>query len=435
MENVRNGWLLDCPSVDGGMLSTGCYNAGAGLAEDLTSTTPEDSHMQVVTGVEPADFEAYVEKLMAAGLTMVQRTCQMPNHFAGFVRNNTVFHVSFFAKSGEIRVVQDNVSRPLPEFCYEVRGDKQTEVYQYGLYYDPLNRDDTGVTINCGMLYILRLSDNSLFMIDGGHITQCSDEMIEGLWNFLHEITGIPMGGTIRIAAWYITHAHSDHLMGCAKLLKRYHDEIDLQRMMYNFPSYQVRSGGYDPDTDVMKRIVREFYPDVPFLKPHTGQEIRLSDLKIQVLYTHEDGVWPSDLSKFPHRDYNCTSTVLKLEIDGASFLSLGDISQEAEAVIMKLSGPEIWKGDMVQVAHHCFNFLNGLYYWISAPVAVLPHNDYGAHTPDNILKLSGVLNYVLNDQIYYAGLGTDGFRVEDGKFVHFCHADVVGGEYDHSGV
>ena len=435
METVRNGWVLSCPSVDGGVLCPGYYNAGAGLAEDLQSVTPEDSHMQIVTGVTEADFDAYLRKLSAAGLTLVQQTCQTPNRFADFVGGNTVFHISFFARTGEIRVVQDNVSLPVTAFSYETRGNQKTVFYQYGLYYDPLNRDDTGVTINCGMLYILRLSDNSLFMIDGGHMTQCSDEMMDGLWKFLHEITDTPMGGTIRIAAWYITHAHSDHLIGCAKLLNRHHDEIDLQRMMYNFPSYQVRPGGYDPDTDVMKRVVRQLYPQVPFLKPHTGQEITLSDLKIQVLYTHEDAVWTSDLSKFPHRDYNCTSTVLKLEIDGKSFLSLGDISQEAEAVIMMLSRREVWKGDMVQVAHHCFNFLNGLYDWIDAPVAVLPHNEYGAHTPDNVLKLSGVLNHVKDGEIYYAGLGTDGFQVEDGKFTHVYHADVIGGEYDHSGI
>ena len=435
METGKNSWLLACPGVDGGVLCPGYYNAGAGLAEDLESVTPEDSHMQVVTGVTEVDFENYIQKLMAAGFSVVQRTRLGRNRFADLERDGKVFHVSFFARPGEIRVVQDNVSLPLTAFSYDTRGEKKTTLYQYGLYYDPLNRDDTGVTINCGMFYIVRLSDNSLFMIDGGHMTQCSDEMIEGLWRFLHEITDTPMGGTIRIAAWYITHAHSDHLIGCAKLLNRHHDRIDLQRMMYNFPSYQVRPGGYDPDTDLMKRVVRQFYPHVPFLKPHSGQEIQLSDLTIRVMYTHEDAVLASDLSRFPHRDYNCTSTVLRLEIDGLRFLSLGDISQEAEAVVMSLTEPADWKGDMVQVAHHCFNYLNGLYYWISAPMALMPHNYYGPHAPENLLKLGGVLNYVEDGQIYYEGEGTDGFQVTDGKFTHVYHADVVGREYDHSGI
>lgn len=435
MEMKREGWVLDCPCVEAGTLCPGYYNAGAGLAEDLEHITSEDSHMQVVTGAAEPDFDAYLQKLADAGLEKGQQTRLGGNRFADFFHNGKVFHVSYFSRSGEIRVVQDNVSVPLTQFCYDTRGDRKTTLYQYGLYYDPLNRDDTGITINCGMLYILRLSDNSLFMIDGGHMTQCSDEAMDGLWNFLHQITGTPMGGTIRIAAWYITHAHSDHLMGCAKLLNRHHDEMDLQRMMFNFPSYQVRSGGYDPDTDVMKRVVRQFYPNVPFLKPHSGQEITLSDLTIQVYYTHEDAVWASDLTRFPHRDYNCTSTVLRLEIDGKTFLSLGDISQEAEAVIMNLTEPDMWKGDMVQVAHHCFNYLNGLYYWISAPMALLPHNYYGGHTPENVLKLATVLNYVRDDQLYYAGEGTDGFQVVDGGFVHVSHAGVIGREYDHSGI
>ena len=58
----------------------------------------------------------------------------------------------------------------------------------------------TETTANCGMVYVIHLSDNSLFMIDGGYIYQCSNEMIEGLWKFLLRITNTPEDGTIRIA-------------------------------------------------------------------------------------------------------------------------------------------------------------------------------------------------------------------------------------------
>jgi hypothetical protein len=322
-------------------------------------------------------------------------------------------------------------------------GSGKSAFYQYGLYYDPENRDNTGNTINCGMLYILKLSDNSLVMVDGGHIYQCSNEAIDGLWEFMHQITGTPEDGSIRISAWYITHAHGDHVTGCAKLLNRYHEKIDLQRVMYNFPSYQVRSSGYDDFTTVMKRVIRKYYPDVLFLKLHTGQDFFLSNIRFEILYVHEDAVTYQTYAQafqkgetvpFPLRDYNCSSTILRFYMDGKSILLLGDTNTETEKVVTSLTSEELWRSDAVQIAHHCFNYLNILYPWISAPLAMLPNSYFGGHTPENTPKLESVLTFVENGQIYYEGEGTNGFLVDQDHLTCFYSAPVVGTVYDGSG-
>ena len=133
---------------------------------------------------------------------------------------------------------------------------------------------------------------------------------MEGLIAFLHEITGTNAGDTIRIAVWYMTHAHGDHVTVMAKLCNRYHDEIALERVMYNIPSYQVRSAGYDENTTTVKSMIRKYYPEAKFLKLHTGQQFSLSDVGVEVLYTHEDAVGTKQFEAAPDN-----GGVVKLDI------------------------------------------------------------------------------------------------------------------------
>ncbi|MBQ8383522.1 MAG: hypothetical protein IJX47_09990 [Clostridia bacterium] len=440
---VRKGWELSCPSPMTGSLAEGFYNSGSGLADDVRKETDEYSRMQVVSDVTKADFEAYVEEMKAAGYTQILDNTIGKNLYAEFTKDALTWHISFTDSTDEIRVSEDRAGTPLSEFAYDTVGDRQTVVYQYGLYYDP-NNQVTDKTVNCGMLYVIRLSDNSLVLVDGGHLHQSSDAAIEGLWSFLHEITDTAEGETIRVAAWYITHAHGDHVTGTSKLLNRYHDEIDLQRVMYNIPSYQVRSAGYDDNTTTAKEIVRKYYPDVKFLKLHSGQNFHLSDVGFEVLFTHEDAVGLTQFEEaaknggnvqFPLGDYNCTSTVLRLTVDGQTVLLLGDTNVEAEAAVKKTFPASVWKSDAVQVAHHCFNYLDTLYPMIAAPIALMPNSYFGSHTPENLPKLATVLKYVENDQIYYEGEQTVGLAVVDGKLTVVYEAPVVGGEYDFSGM
>ena len=441
---VRKGWVLSCPSPMVGSLAEGFYNSGSGLADDIRKETDEYSRMQVVSDVSAADFTAYVEEWKSAGYQQILDNKIGKNLYAAFEKDGLSWHVSYTDSTDEIRVSEDRAGVSLAKFAYDTKGDAQTVVYQYGLYYDPLNRDNTGNTINCGMLYVVRLSDNSVVLVDGGHLYQASDEAINGLLSFLHEITGTADGETIRVAAWYITHAHGDHVTGTAKLFNRYHDQISLERVMYNIPSYQVRSGGYDDYTTTAKSIVRKYYPDVQFLKLHTGQNFNLSDMGVEILYTHEDAVSLAQFEEaaknggdvqFPLGDYNCTSTILRLTVDGQTVLLLGDTNVEAERVVKNFFPASVWKSDVVQIAHHCFNYLDTLYPMIAAPMALLPNSYYGGHTPENTPKLATVLKYVENDQIYYEGEGTVGIAVVDGKFTVVYEAPVIGTVYDHSGM
>jgi glyoxylase-like metal-dependent hydrolase (beta-lactamase superfamily II) len=119
------------------------------------------------------------------------------------------------------------------------------------------------------MIYIIRLSDGSLFVVDGGYYFQHSKEANDALFNFMSEIADKQDDGKIRISCWYFTHGHDDHTDGCTRLLTRFHDKINLERVMHGFQS-RLLCRGFSPACIDMKEVVTEYYPNVKTLKLHT---------------------------------------------------------------------------------------------------------------------------------------------------------------------
>ena len=430
MEMIKK-WLFDCPQPSCGELANGYYNVGPMLADDREGPTDEDSRMHVITGVTLKDYDEYVSELKKTDAKFYLDNTVVNDRYTGFELNGKQYIASFIAKRGEIRVIEDIASTALDKFGYNVQGEKSTVLYPYGLYHDPENQN-TDCTINCGMVYFIRLSDNSLFVIDAGYYFQHSMEATEGMWKFMHDITDTPNGEKIRISCWYYTHGHDDHTDGCLRLLTLHSDEIILERVMHGFPSF-THAKGASPASFRMKETVKEKYPDISCLQLHTGQKFNLADMTVEVIYAEEDTAEAVDLEKINIRDFNGTSTIIKLTVKGKTMMILGDTNSETEMFTEKYGNPEIWKSDMVQVAHHCFNYLPKMYKWIDAPFASVPHRKEGAYRPDNIHKIQDVLQYVKEDQVYYSGDATRGFEITEDGFKLIHESPVVGKEFDHS--
>ena len=429
--NALNAWILGCPAPKNGRIVEGFYNAGPIIADDRNGPTPEDTRIQIVTGITETDYGQYILDLKAAGHAGYLENQIADDRFFAYESEGKNYHVRYCAKRGEIRVAEEPDYVSPTDFGYRTNGPEQTTLYQYGLYYDP-NNNMTPKTANCGMLYIIRLSDNSLFMMDGGFHLQWNEEAAEGLWQFLRQITNTPENGTVRISAWYFTHTHADHIDGCVKLLNRHHENIVVERLLYNFPLYAAL-GGYEVSGYLVKEQIAKWYPQCKFLKLHAGQKFDLADMAVEVFYAQEDAISEGNMEKFPLRDGNCMSTILKVTISGKTVMLLGDTNIEAEAWIAENSAPGPWKSDMVQLAHHCFNYLDTLYEWVEAPVVLVPNSYGGAHQPENSPKLAGAEKFAKDGQVFYEGGGTDGFIATEDGWKHIAHYPVVGGEYDGS--
>lgn len=425
-------------AYEGGVRGAAVYNAGPMLENDSEAVTEEDSRMLLVADTCRREYEAYLEKLCGMGFRKVFENHTGAVDCCQLMKGEDLLYVYYTLRTGEVRVIADKASVPLDEFSdsYMEEGPAahmwgtmdSAEIYQYGLYYDPCN-GHSPTTTNCGMFYIIRLRDNRLVMIDGGHILQCSAEAVEGMYRFLRRITGTAEGERLRVAAWIFTHAHDDHMAACVRLLRTYLEAFEIERAMFNFPSHRVCSG--HSDFFCLRATLREYCPNIKCLKLHSGQRIVLANVCFDVLYTHEDAVRLETPEVFPFHDFNCTSVILKMTTGMGTIVWLGDTSTETEELVVRTVPAAVWKADVVQVAHHAFNFLTELYALIDADYAMVPNSRYGGNAGDNHQKLMDVVRRLPSpDNLWYED-ETTGFRFEEGSFRVILKEDLVGGEHD----
>ena len=425
-------------AYEGGTSGAAVYNAGPMLENDSEAVTEEDSRMLLVADTCRMEYEAYLEKLCGMGFRKVFENHTGAVDCCQLMKGEDLLYVYYTLRTGEVRVIADKASVPLDEFSdsYMEEGPAahmwgtmdSAEIYQYGLYYDPCN-GHSPTTTNCGMFYIIRLRDNRLVMIDGGHILQCSAEAVEGMYRFLRRITGTAEGERLGVAAWIFTHAHDDHMAACVRLLRTYPEAFEIERAMFNFPSHRVCSG--HSDFFCLRATLREYCPNIKCLKLHSGQRIVLANVCFDVLYTHEDAVRLETPEVFPFHDFNCTSVILKMTTGMGTIVWLGDTSTETEELVVRTVPAAVWKADVVQVAHHAFNFLTELYALIDADYAMVPNSRYGGNAGDNHQKLMDVVRRLPSpDNLWYED-ETTGFRFEEGSFRVILKEDLVGGEHD----
>jgi len=432
-ENVPAGWrLTGIPSYEGGRYANGIYNSGPGLKNDVLAPTDEDSYMQIVGRTNADEFRNYLNKLAEYGYEKIYEGQTEDNLYAQFEGGGKLIYAYYIDKLQEARIIADKCSVSLRDFSYEVESNGTTTVYQFGLFH----AGNTNTTMDCGMLYVIKLADNSLFIVDGGHPFQATDKATEAFMDFLREITGKKDGEKMRVT-WFITHAHNDHLAITAKVLHRYHEEFNLERVMFNFPSFQTVKSGYTAFTiSWTKQMIEKFHGNAIFLKPYTGMKFRLADMQVEVMYAQEDGVLFVNPTQQSISNFNDTSTVLKLTFDNnRSFILLGDADTYAEKLITNMyKNPDTWKGDIVQVTHHNFNYFTTVYSWIKPSIALVPNSKANATSSINLPKLKDVTRFTGDDNVYYAGSGTYGFRVVNGEWqlVHEVNK-VIGGAYDKS--
>ena len=415
-------------AYDGGISAGALYNTGAMLADDSHGDTEEDSSMLLVTDTSAEEYGRYLEKLCALGFEKIFENHSKAVASCQLKKGDTLLYVYYTCAAGEVRIIEDRASCGLKDFSYGCESEDSAEIYQYGLYYDPQNQYGS-VAVNCEMFYIIRLTDNRLVMIDGGDYRQCSAEALEGMYRFLRRITDTGEGEKIHIAAWYFTHAHSDHMAACVRLLRTYPEAFLLERVMFNFLPYTMKPG--DRDILVLKETLREYCPDLQCLKLHNGQVITLANVRFEVLYTHEDAITSKCPGTFPFQDFNSTSVLMKMTTGSGTVMWLGDTNGETEELVLKTVPAELWKSDVVQIAHHCFNFLSGLYPAINADYAMLPNSHYGGHAGANHDKLMDVVNCLASPENLWYEDQTTGFRFQGGKFQVILEEARVGGAHD----
>ena len=395
------------------------YNCGPGMQNDRTAVTDEDSRMVVVSSTGESAFNTYIRRLLAQGFTETARTEIGANIHYALQKGEQKYYIYYTAAAQQVRIIEDNSSNILvSELDTDPLGTAGTEMYLYSIDYTHGEGQTTKTDywqIDCGALVILKLADNSLFVIDGGHERQSSNAAKEALLAFMRQITGTPEGEKVRIRGWFFSHAHGDHVYLCHSFVDQYHDEIEIEAVLHNFPSYQVMSGGYDSGTFLMRESVTTYFPDCNYVKLHTGEQFSLQGVDFEVLHTHEDGV--NDTGKNSISNFNDTSTVLRITIGGKTFVMLGDAYDYIQGSMLKMYTAATLKSDAVQTGHHGYNNLTSLYNAIRAPFVMYSNSEENAGANSgNAEKYKGAMNAAENSVAVFSDPYTVKITVEAGE-------------------
>lgn len=398
---------------------------------DFETYPDKKTWMRTVTETNSEAFETYIGRLCDIGFEKVYENRIEDNIYCQLQQNDRLIYAYFMANTGIARFIDDVASMKVTDFGYSYakKSEDFAAVIQYALYHSPDSRVD-GVRSDCGMFYIIKLADNSVVYIDGAAMEECTDAATAEVMRLTRELTGVPEGEKVRVAAWFCTHAHGDHIEMFSKLVRFYHDQLDIERLFYNFTSPDIFAA-MGPGYKLMDRL-NAHYSDIKYLKCHSGQSFELGGVKFDVLQTHEDGTGAEGNEVIG--GFNDTSTILQISFDGLKFMVLGDMDNSAEAIMVKNYSPATLKSDLVQTAHHLMNNLELMYPAISPEIALVPQHPV-FKVDHNKYKYETLCRSVKEENIYFDTLGTVGFRAKDGKPEKFLHNPMVGGEYDGSDV
>ena len=436
---TRSGWLLAAPAYEGGTLASALYDEGTGLAtDDGTTVNAERSYAMYIRSTNATQFNTYTNKLVSNGYTL-----DASNSFAAksngsslfrtYRRGTQVLFLYFDAANGVARVIDDLVSTPESEFEYtfSYTSSTATDLVLYGLKYNtqgysPTESNGDSTIANSGALIIIKQADNSVMLIDGGLYLQGTDTAVAGLWNYLHTITGKSANADITVSCWYVTHPHNDHYYLVSALLEKYHDKIDLQRVMFNFPKY-VNDKGYQED---IRTMARAYYPEVKFMKCHTGQSIQLGSLKLDVMATHEDLVNTTS-GTVTFEEGNDMTTMLRITFpDGSRFMSMGDATEDVvvAGAISRLAASEL-SCKYFEVPHHGYNELYASQCNVFKPKYIFfPNASYGSfpssgtykwrrsHCKNNYSCLLNSGGGATDSTVYFAGSNTYKLTITNGS-------------------
>ena len=407
-------------------------NCGAGLAiEDSVNGGADDSYMVVLGDVNQKMFRDFLSDLAATGRKETFHHEVNGNIFSEFADGNRIIYTYFTRETEQARVIIDNASCPLSDMNNtepDVHGD--TALMQFSLKYGQMVRMHS---CDCGMLYVMRMRDNSVIIIDGGEIEQATEDACDEIMRRLEDLTGTEKGGKIRVSAWICTHNHDDHMDVFTKLLKREKDVLCVERVMFNFPSKTLMDYS-SPCTDRLRERLREYAPNAKYLKMHTGQRIRFPDAWIEVLTTHEDILPHSFRAEEgnPYRGMNESTTVFQIIFDDASVIFLGDAEETNGEALITLYGKNMLSCKYLQSAHHMINDVRNLYANIRAEKLLIPQCRFTALTRycDNMRYFTSLFG---SENMYFAGDCTYVFTIKDGN-EWISHYEQKGYFYDNSG-
>ena len=389
--SLKADWKVDFPKPEGeGIQLDGTVDVGTNSLE----------YIYTGAGVNAAAYNAYCTKLEAAGYTVQKGSAnQMGNDLFRMYVNESQKVALYVYLSTYSYAAQYNDTESLPGIRIIATGtDNKTlpseamldaTAYNNRTYLTTASKK-TGITQmklnyaagSFGNSYFYTLADGTFVVYDGGSNKGATDS--DNIWDCLNAAYKLVHGTEpttakpIHIRAWLLSHEHMDHYSAFRDFCKDYGKEstLRLDALLFNPVSASQRVNSNNPEATVQNNIATfQGYVTGGFdlVKVHTGQTFYFVNLKLEVLYTHEDA-YPKRLEYF-----NNSSTIFRgtLKTEDASgnptestMIWMGDSERIGGRRIMAAYGTGL-KSDMVQVAHHGHTAVHFIVYQLIAPDVV----------------------------------------------------------------
>ena len=333
------------------------------FCEELFFDEAENKNSRVVT-VEKADealFDKYCALFEGEGFSKKEERQRDGNLFAAYLKDSTGIFVSYFSALSELSIVVEENCRYF-DYTDSPAGVSVTpQITQIALE-------------DFGMSYAIRLPDGRFILIDGGREFEIDADKL-----FRCLKSGSPFDTPV-IAAWIMTHPHSDHYFCFIPFMNKYADSVKIEKFILNFPEADDYIHYPKLEKYSLEYMPRMFEliekTGAPIYMAHTGQMYRIGDAVCEILASMDNTIHLSD-------NINAASLVIRMELGGQVILWATDAS------FSKAKLPERWgsylKADILQVPHHGFQCgtaeaeMAG-YDLIKPDVCFLPAIDYNAY-------------------------------------------------------
>ncbi len=369
-------WVLDFPRPDGLTL----YNT-------MDAGDKQLQFLYLGEGVGADAHRAYCEKLQDEGYSVYMENEIEGSRFTTLVNNEkkVMLYVAYNAYShaeeykGKYDWVASKVNTKDPNvYEYEpalrvvsaplkhaylpsedlLSGQSYTKVADSLITTQPLYNQAVGLT------YVIALEDGRLVVFDGGNINENGTEY-DRLWKTLVGAHTQMYGNAptqqnpVHIAAWVLTHAHTDHYYVFERMTKKYGSTglLKMDYMIANIPAetsaYPVAGIATCMTPEKVAQMQRNVKGGFELIKVHTGQKFHLANIEIEVLATWEDH------NPWVINDGNETNTVLRFTLSNADApaqkvtqLWTGDAQRWLSRYLCASYG-EYLQSDMMSVGHH----------------------------------------------------------------------------------
>ncbi|MBO5701627.1 MAG: MBL fold metallo-hydrolase [Clostridia bacterium] len=322
-----------------------------------------------------AEYDAYRKTLSDSGFECLQEYSKESNTFSVYRKDGVEVTVDYFGKTKEFAVIIDKPKYEAPFTPASITAVTVPKLIEPGLEYDGALK---------GMCYVLQASDGSFVIIDSGD----SDPKFLGrLYEVLKE--NVTDGSKPHIRAWFVTHAHGDHMSGVADIASsKYAAMIKCDAVYSNMP-YEGYQTAYDNSTyasrvSKLEKAAKTFGAD--YVTARTGQTYYFADIEITILGSVDDMF----LTEFA--DLDETSIVMTASVAGKKILFTGDAGPSVIGqYIMKRYGAETLKSDICQAMSHGTNnsAFTDFYKAVDPDIYLWCANTefYNKHTPNKYIQ------------------------------------------------